>query len=135
MRQPPWELHRSLHLLLTDALIMAILSAVIDTITILLNTPIVPPPDNVSARVVALKELPTRHRGQRDSSTTERTLSERSEAADVFPLGRSSIGSTRTSTQTRGSGNSTALDELSGWRSSGSHDKPQAVNGLSTRTA
>ncbi|KIJ14934.1 hypothetical protein PAXINDRAFT_12204 [Paxillus involutus ATCC 200175] len=93
---------------------MPILSAVTDIITLLLNTPIVPPPDNVNARVVALTELPSRHRGQWDGPTIERTLSERSEAADVFALGSSSIGSTRTSTQTRGSGNSATLDELPG---------------------
>ncbi|KAF8839541.1 hypothetical protein BDN67DRAFT_969847 [Paxillus ammoniavirescens] len=77
-------------LLLMDTLIMPILSAFTDTITLLLNTPIVPPPDNVSTRVIALTDLPKRHRGQRDGQTIERTLSGRSEAADVFAFGVSS---------------------------------------------
>ncbi|KAF9220497.1 hypothetical protein BS17DRAFT_787089 [Gyrodon lividus] len=66
---------------------MPILSAISDTITLLLNTPIVPPPDNMSASI-ALTEIPRRsRRGQQDGLTIEQMLSGRSEAANVFALG------------------------------------------------
>ncbi|KIJ60296.1 hypothetical protein HYDPIDRAFT_117380, partial [Hydnomerulius pinastri MD-312] len=94
---------------------MPVLSTITETITLLLNTPIVPPPvgGSGSGREVALTEMPrSSHRRRQEAPVLEGVRNNGLDAADVFVLGTASMESRRTSTQSHGSSDRVISEEL-----------------------
>ncbi|KAH7925898.1 hypothetical protein BV22DRAFT_1033503 [Leucogyrophana mollusca] len=87
-----------------------LLASISETLTLLLNTPIVPPQLGENGADVPLTDLPHRRRGGIDRARSGSSLEEAFGEEEAFVLERTSEESTRTTTEDRTS------SELSGVR-------------------